>query len=191
MEEIIDTFNLSENLPAWSLCYRFVESRSPRVSLMLTLPNQDKTNNVIDLYKDILRAVEDLTTCSYTSEAFSELLDKIQGAVSNSMLLLSYYGSNGGIIIGQIDRLNLEGYANLDYWVAELDKRIEGILLQRLTQIIQVWCTEFDRADDSDTRRDLPPIRDLANKRRGDKRAKEEKVSFIPTKTPSIFAFLT
>ncbi|KIM47305.1 hypothetical protein M413DRAFT_440753 [Hebeloma cylindrosporum] len=114
---------------------------------------QDKTNSVIDLYKDILRAVEDLTTCSYTSEAFSELLDKIQGA---------------------IDRLNLEGYANLDYWVAELDKRIEGILLQRLTQIIQVWCTEFDRADDNDTRRDLP-IRDLGNKRRGDKRAKEEK----------------
>lgn len=99
MEEIIDTFNLSENLPAWSLCYRFVESRSPRVSLMLTLPNQDKTNNVIDLYKDILRAVEDLTTCSYTSEAFSELLDKIQGAVSNSMLLLLHYGSDGGIII--------------------------------------------------------------------------------------------
>ena len=83
MEGIIDTFNLSENLPAWSLCYRFVGSCSPRISLMLTLPNQDKTNNVIDLYKDILRAVEDLTTCSYTSEAFSELLDKIQGAVSN------------------------------------------------------------------------------------------------------------
>jgi len=81
------------------------------------------------------------------------------------------------IIFGQIDRLNLEGYANLDYWVAELDKRIEGILLQRLTQIIQVWCSEFDRADDSDTRRDLLPIRDLANKRRGDKRVKEEKVS--------------
>jgi dynein heavy chain 1 len=43
---------------------------------------QDKTNNVIDLYKDILRAVEDLATCPYTSEAFSELLTKIQTAVS-------------------------------------------------------------------------------------------------------------
>lgn len=42
---------------------------------------QDKTNNVIDLYRDILRAVEDLATCSYTSEAFSELLSKIQAAV--------------------------------------------------------------------------------------------------------------
>jgi hypothetical protein len=42
---------------------------------------QDKTNNVIDLYKDILRAVEDLATCSYTSEAFTELLSRIQAAV--------------------------------------------------------------------------------------------------------------
>ena len=75
----------------------------------------------------------------------------------------------------KIDRLNLEGYANLDYWVAELDKRIESILLQRLTHIIQVWCTEFDRVDDGDTRRDVP-LRDITNKRRGDKRIKEEKV---------------
>ena len=42
---------------------------------------QDKTNSVIDLYKEILRAVEDLSTCPYTSEAFSELLGKIQTAV--------------------------------------------------------------------------------------------------------------
>ncbi|KAK7472211.1 dynein heavy chain [Stygiomarasmius scandens] len=114
---------------------------------------QDKTNSVIDLYKDILRAVDDLATCSYTTEAFSELLGKIQAA---------------------IDRLNLEGYANLEHWVAELDKRIETILLQRLSTIIQVWCSEFERTDDPEFRRD--PLRDLTNKRRNDKRMlKEEK----------------
>ncbi|KAJ3727228.1 dynein heavy chain, N-terminal region 1-domain-containing protein [Lentinula guzmanii] len=112
---------------------------------------QDKTNSVIDLYKDILRAVDDLATCSYTTEAFSELLGRIQGA---------------------IDRLNLEGYANLDHWVAELDKRIETILLQRLGQIILAWSTEFDRTDD-DLRRDTVPLRE--NKRRIEKRMKEEK----------------
>lgn len=78
--------------------------------------------------------------------------------------------------IVQIDRLNLEGYANLDHWVAELDKSIEKILLQRLTQVIHVWCQEFDRTDDGDTRRDALPLRDITNKRRGDKRMKEEKV---------------
>ncbi|KIM82761.1 hypothetical protein PILCRDRAFT_29984, partial [Piloderma croceum F 1598] len=71
----------------------------------------------IDLYKDILHAVEDLVTCPYTNEAFSELLAKIQAA---------------------IDHLNLEGYANLKHWVAKFDKHIEGILLQRLVHIIKV-----------------------------------------------------
>jgi hypothetical protein len=47
----------------------------------LLTAQQDKTNNVIDLYKDILRAAEDLATCSYTEEAFSELLSRIQSAV--------------------------------------------------------------------------------------------------------------
>ena len=47
---------------------------------------QDKTNSVIDLYKDILRAVEDLATCPYTNEAFLELLAKIQAAVSPVMI---------------------------------------------------------------------------------------------------------
>lgn len=81
----------------------------------------------------------------------------------------------------QIDRLNLEGYANLDHWVAELDKRIESVLLQRLSQCIQVWCSEFDRIDDGDTRRDTLLLRDVTNKRRGDKRAKEEKVHIKAT----------
>jgi len=113
---------------------------------------QDKTNNLIDLYKEILRAVDDLATCSYTTEAFTELLNQIQAA---------------------IDRLNLEGYANLEHWVAELDKGIELILLKRLTQITQVWCAEFDRTDDADTRRDH--VREMSGKRRTDKRAKDEK----------------
>ena len=132
---------------------------------------QDKTNSVIDLYKDIMRAVEDLTTCAYTTEAFSELLAKIQAAVSLTSLPLDcvIYHSL------QIDRLNLEGYANLEHWVAELDTRIEAILLQRLTHIIKVWCEEFDRTDDGDIRREAP-VRDIVSKRRGDKRVKEEKV---------------
>ncbi|TFY63461.1 hypothetical protein EVJ58_g3234 [Rhodofomes roseus] len=114
---------------------------------------QDKTNNVIDLYRDITRAVEELSTCPYTTEAFTELLGKIQAA---------------------IDRLNLEGYANLEQWVAELDQRIEGILLQRLVQTIQLWCTEFDRNEETERREPLV-LRDITNKRRGDKRVKEEK----------------
>lgn len=114
--------------------------------------------------------MDDLATCSYTTEAFTELLNQIQAAVRRSSLFNKAYTK----ILGQIDRLNLEGYANLEHWVAELDKRIEVILLRRLTQIIQVWCTEFDRTDDVDTRRDH--TREASSKRRSDKRAKDEKV---------------
>ena len=71
--------------------------------------------------------------------------------------------------------MNLEGYANLENWVAELDARIEEILLQRLVHIIQLFCTEFDRTDDGDTRRDTA-LRDITNKRRGDKKFKDDKV---------------
>ncbi|KAI0727592.1 dynein heavy chain, N-terminal region 1-domain-containing protein [Fomitopsis betulina] len=128
---------------------QFVREFASVVSIL-----QDKTNNVIDLYRDISRAVEELSTCLYTTEAFSELLGKVQTA---------------------IDRLNLEGYANLEQWVAELNQRIEGILLQRLVQTIQLWCSEFDRTEEADGRRE-PLLRDITNKRRADKRAaKEEK----------------
>ena len=78
----------------------------------------------------------------------------------------------------QIDHVNLEGYANLEHWVAELEKRIEGILFQRLTRIIQMWCAEFDRADDSDTRRDLLGMSRVRGG--GDKRMKERvRFSFV------------
>ncbi|KZS90334.1 cytoplasmic dynein heavy chain 1 [Sistotremastrum niveocremeum HHB9708] len=112
---------------------------------------QDKTNNLIDLYKEISRMVDDLVTCSYSAEVFSDLIGKVQAL---------------------IDKLNLEGYANLEHWVAELDQRIETILIGRLTHIIQVWCTEFDRSED-DVRRE-PPLRDITNKKRD--RRKDEKV---------------
>ena len=71
--------------------------------------------------------------------------------------------------------MNLEGYANLDNWVAELDERIEGILLVRLAHIIQLWCTEFDRVEDDDTRREVGVIRDATMKKRAERR-KDEKV---------------
>jgi len=66
----------------WCLFFKYVCQLSiPVILLMGKKSLQDKTNSVIDLYKDILRAVEDLATCSYTIEAFSELLGRIQAAV--------------------------------------------------------------------------------------------------------------
>ena len=71
---------------------------------------QDKTNNVIDLYKDILRAVDDLATCSYTTDAFTELLSRIQAAVCRA--LTSALSSTETFLLRSID-LTLKGMPTL------------------------------------------------------------------------------
>lgn len=64
---------------------QFVREFASVVSIL-----QDKTNSVIDLYRDITRAVEDLATCSYTAEAFSVHLNQVQSAVSHFIKLFIY-----------------------------------------------------------------------------------------------------
>ena len=56
---------------------QFIQEFASVVSVL-----QDKMNDVINFYKDILHAMEVLMTCLYTSKAFSELLTKIQAVVS-------------------------------------------------------------------------------------------------------------
>ncbi|KAG8716582.1 hypothetical protein FRC09_015536 [Ceratobasidium sp. 395] len=126
---------------------------------------QDKTNSLIDVYKEITRVVDELATCPFTTEAFSELIGKVQAA---------------------IDQLNLEGYANLDNWVVELDGRIEGILLTRLTHIIQLWCTTFDRMEDDDPRREVGVIRDATMKKRAERRKDEKAIEGNLTLKPIV-----
>lgn len=43
----------------------------------------------------------------------------------------------------QIDRLSLEGYANLDAWVVDLDLRVEEVLLARLHEVVEHWCKQL------------------------------------------------
>ncbi|KAG9092948.1 hypothetical protein FRC06_011732 [Ceratobasidium sp. 370] len=49
---------------------------------------QDKTNSLIDVYKEITRVVDELTTCPFTTEAFSELIGKVQAAAIEGNLTL-------------------------------------------------------------------------------------------------------
>ncbi|KZT56001.1 hypothetical protein CALCODRAFT_333270 [Calocera cornea HHB12733] len=117
---------------------------------------QDKTNNAIELYRNINKEVEELSTCSYSLENFSAHLARIQSI---------------------IDKLNLEGYANLEHWVTRLDARIEESLLRRLERIVEAWCAEFDtsagREDD---------VRAREGKRRGEKRKESDKDGHLHVK---------
>lgn len=85
---------------------------------------QVRTDSLLDLYSDIGKIIGDLLTCGYEKVAFETHLTKLQKIV---------------------DKLNLEGYANLEIWVRELDQRIEAVLLQRLKAMIDHWCLEFGK----------------------------------------------
>ncbi|KAI0258787.1 hypothetical protein BC834DRAFT_690417 [Gloeopeniophorella convolvens] len=128
---------------------------------------QDETSNITDLYKDMLHTMEDLATCSYTTGTFTKLLSRLQ-AVVGTRREKRIAGSL--ICYRQIDRLNLERCANLDYLVAELDEDVEDTLLQQLKHVIQAWCAGFDRsADDGDLRRDALPSKRRGENQRGEK----------------------
>ncbi|TIC08181.1 hypothetical protein E3Q16_00047 [Wallemia mellicola] len=98
----------------------FIREFASSVSIL-----QDKTDDLIDTYNDVMRIIDELSSCPFNNEIFTSHLTTIQKT---------------------IDKLNLEGYANLDSWVAALDSKIENVLLERVKQIIDEWCIAFNRS---------------------------------------------
>ena len=88
---------------------------------------QSKTAVLASINESIQKAIHELKTCPYEAPAFKQRLDTIQMAV---------------------DKLNLENYVNLGYWVANLNQKIEAILCERLTRAIREWITAFQEAKD-------------------------------------------
>ena len=95
-----------------------------------------------------MRTVDELSSCPFSSEQFSTHLSLIQKT---------------------IDKLNLEGYANLDSWVHDLDNKIESVLIERVKHIIEDWCITFDR-----TPEDLSIIRSNQAREIHKKKSKNE-----------------
>jgi dynein heavy chain 1 len=83
---------------------------------------QDKTTSLIAINDSIQITISELRTCRYEAGALSSRLDSIQTAV---------------------DQLNLQNYANLKQWVAEMNEEIEAILLGRLQNAMKTWVHEF------------------------------------------------
>ena len=99
---------------------QFVRDFSGSISTL-----QDKTALLANISTTIQKSIAELRTCPYTSSAFSTRLETIQSAV---------------------DQLNLENYANLRFWVGEMNRDIEDILLERLRNAMIMWTKEFDKS---------------------------------------------
>lgn len=89
---------------------------------------QDRTDYLVDLYADAARTVDELGTCAYDRDVFSSRLAALQKI---------------------IDTLNLEGYANLEHWVAALDAKVEDKLRERIRAVVAAWSRDFTDASES------------------------------------------
>lgn len=102
----------------------FVRELASAVSMF-----QDRTDSLLDMYAEVMKVVDSLSTCAYSTQVFEVLLSRVQKA---------------------IDTLSLEGYANLDKWVKDLEGEIESTLLARLEKVIEHWCIEFAKSASED-----------------------------------------
>ncbi|KAL8732460.1 MAG: hypothetical protein Q9166_002673 [cf. Caloplaca sp. 2 TL-2023] len=99
----------------------------------VTMLLQDKTVILGRVYDTVTRFMQELQSCSYTTEAFQSSLEGIQKAV---------------------DQLNLEGYANLQPFVGMLNQSIERYLGQRLQAAMRSWIDAFLQAPVDQTNED-------------------------------------
>lgn len=89
---------------------------------------QSKTTTLQDIDNKISCAMRELEDCPYDATAFGMRLQRIQSAV---------------------DQLNLENYANLPYWVQEINEKIENLLTERIRSALNVWVDDFVRSRSS------------------------------------------
>ncbi|XP_052105179.1 cytoplasmic dynein 1 heavy chain 1-like isoform X5 [Mytilus californianus] len=91
---------------------------------------QEKVDDLAEMESEIELEVKALTTCSYSNNTFTEILNRIQKAVDN---------------------LSLHAYSNLQQWVAKLDERVEEALAFRLEAGLKAWTEVLKKkAEDKD-----------------------------------------
>ncbi|EGF98536.1 uncharacterized protein MELLADRAFT_113473 [Melampsora larici-populina 98AG31] len=84
---------------------------------------QEQTDDLLIMYEDLLKVINELGSCEYKANVFAVLLSKIQKT---------------------IDGLSVIGHVNLQEWTKEIDCKIKNVFLRRLENVIQVWNQHFD-----------------------------------------------
>ena len=94
---------------------------------------QGKTLSLVTINDKIELSIRDLRTCPYDQASLAARLESIQTAV---------------------DQLNLENYANLRFWVEEMNEGIENIMIERLQQAMDKWIEAFQKFQSDDKNSD-------------------------------------
>ncbi|KAG6004495.1 Dynein heavy chain cytoplasmic [Claviceps maximensis] len=93
---------------------------------------QSKAVSLSHIHATVEQALKEISTCAYDPSTFQARLNTIQTAV---------------------DQLNLEQYVNLNFWVQDLNQKIQFTLLDRLHGAINAWITAFEDESSEETRR--------------------------------------
>ncbi|KAG6054551.1 Dynein heavy chain cytoplasmic [Claviceps sp. LM77 group G4] len=93
---------------------------------------QSKAVSLSHIHVTVEQALKEISTCTYDASTFQARLNTIQTAV---------------------DHLNLEQYANLSFWVQDLNQKIQSILLDRLHGAINSWISAFEDESSEESRR--------------------------------------
>jgi dynein heavy chain 1 len=83
---------------------------------------QGKVADMLAKMKAVEAALVNLQKCALEKEALHRIVDALQGIVSE---------------------MELSSYSNLAWWVKQLDKRIDVILLARLEELVRIWMQCF------------------------------------------------
>lgn len=94
----------------------------------ITAALQEKFLTLRNTESIIQKALADLRTCPYEAAVFQNHFNDIQNAV---------------------DKLNLENFANLEHWVADLNMQLETILRDRLRAAMRHWTRKFTSSEQS------------------------------------------
>lgn len=108
----VNTFESRTSLDDPGRHVLFVREFAAAVSLY-----QEKVNSLLVIWEEINAEVEELKVCPFSKERLSGTMDKIQK---------------------NVDKLNLEAYANLEAWCRSLNERIEKVLIARLDVAVKV-----------------------------------------------------
>lgn len=100
---------------------KFVNDFGKRVKIL-----ESKMQDLIFIYDSISSCLAQLKTSTFNYDSFNVLLQSIQE---------------------EVDKLNLEGYVNVNTFVHNLNYEIREILIQRCRDIVTSWISTFDKPD--------------------------------------------